>query len=59
MAYTQSQNRATQKWNKENYDEIKVRVPKGKKDEYKALAEQQGLSLNGLIVSLLDAELKK
>lgn len=59
MTYTQSQNRATQKWNRENYDEIKVRVPKGKREEYKALAEQQGKSLNSLIVSLLDAELKK
>lgn len=59
MAYSQSQNRATQKWNKENYEDIKVRVQKGKREEYKALAERQGVSLNSLIVALLDAELKK
>lgn len=38
----------------EKFDDIKVRVPKGKKEEYKAFAEKQGVSLNGLIVELME-----
>ena len=37
-------------------DEIKVRVPKGKKDEYKKLAEQHGKSLNQFIIDLIERE---
>lgn len=39
-----------------NLDDIKVRVPKGKKDEYKAQAEAHGMSLNAYIVKLLEAD---
>ena len=38
----------------EKFDDIKVRVPKGKKDEYKQLAENNGMSLNALIIELLE-----
>lgn len=38
----------------EKFDDIKVRVIKGKKEEYKAFAEKQGVSLNGLIVELME-----
>ena len=31
---------------KENYDELKVRIPKGQKEPIKAHAEAQGESLN-------------
>lgn len=37
-------------------DDIKVRVPKGKKAEYKAQAEAHGMSLNAYIVKLLEAD---
>lgn len=37
-------------------DEFKVRVPKGKKDEYKAQAEAHGMSLNAYIVKLLEQD---
>lgn len=37
-----------------NLDEFKVRVPKGKKAEYKAQAERNGMSLNAYIVKLLE-----
>ena len=55
--YTEAQNKATQKYIKANYDDIKVRVPKGKREEYKTLAESQGKSLNQLIVDLLEESL--
>lgn len=34
------------KWNKANYDEIKLRMPKGKKEELRALALSSGMSVN-------------
>ncbi len=59
MAYTQAQNKATQKYQKTHLEQLSIRVPKGKRAEYKALADARGVSLAGLITSLLDAELKK
>lgn len=46
-------------WQKENTDTIKFRVPKGKKAEYKALAERRGKSLTAYITSLLEEKLKE
>ena len=42
------------KWNSEKYDRIALMVPKGKKEEYKAIAEANGESLNGYINRLLE-----
>lgn len=44
---------------KENYDEIKVRVPKGQKDAIKAHAEANGESVNGYINRLIEEDMKK
>lgn len=52
--YSEAQNRATQKYINKAYDQIVVRVPKGYRDKYKALAEREGKSLNALIIELLD-----
>ena len=41
---------------KNNYDQFSLRVPKGDRDKYKKLAEEQGKSLNQLIIELLDTE---
>lgn len=35
-------------------DEIKIRVPKGKKEEYKKMAEAAGKSLNQFIVDKIE-----
>lgn len=35
-------------------DEIRIRVPKGKKAEYKALAEEAGKSLNQFIIDCVE-----
>ena len=37
-------------------DEIKVRVPKGKKEIYKNKAKRHGLSLNAYIVKLIEQD---
>lgn len=41
--------RAVAKYKKENYDQIQLRVPKGRKDEIQAHAEAQSESTNGFI----------
>ena len=47
------------KWNAQNYDQLRVVVKKGKKDEYKAHAHSKGMSLNAYIISLIEADIKK
>ena len=59
MAYSAAQKKATAKYMKNNLDEIKIRVPKGKKEIYKRQAAQKGYSLNAYIIKLLDADGEK
>ncbi len=49
MPATKAQQKAVTKYMKENYDEIKVRVEKGRRDKIKAHAEAHGESVNGFI----------
>lgn len=53
MPASKAQQKAVNKYMKANYDEIKVRVPKGAKEEIQAFALKQGDSVNGLIWKLL------
>lgn len=53
--YTQAQNKATQKYIKANYDTITVRVPHGKKEEYKAKADAAGKSLARFIIDAIES----
>ena len=46
---SKAQQKATAKYMKNNYDEIKTRVPKGRKAEIQAAAEKQGESLNAYV----------
>lgn len=52
---TEAQKKANNKYF-EKFDDIKVRVPAGKKAEYKAQAEAHGISLNAYIIKLLEAD---
>ena len=58
MAYSEAQKRATAKYMKNKLDDIKVRVPKGKREVYKAHAERQGKSLNALIIELREKDMQ-
>lgn len=58
MPYTEAQKKATAKYMKNNLDDIKVRVPKGKREVYKAYAESKGKSLNAFIIDLIEKEMK-
>ena len=57
--YSQAQNKATQKYVKNHYDEIKLRMTKGKKEAVKEFAEQQGESLNGFINRAIDETIER
>jgi len=56
---SKAQQKAVSKYMKENYDEIKVRVDKGKKDTIKAHAESQGESVNGFINRAIDNQMER
>lgn len=59
MAVSKAQQKAVSKYMKENYDEIKVRVPKGLKDEIKAHAEARGESANGFISRAISEQMQR
>ena len=52
--YNESQKKATAKYMRENLDDIKIRVKKGERDRYKALAARLGLSVNQLFVQAVE-----
>lgn len=55
QGYSQAQNKATQKYVKNNYDTITVRVPKGRREELADFAKRHGFtSLNGFIMSAVE-----
>ena len=51
--------RAKNKYNAENYDRISLSVPKGKKEQIKAFAENKGESLNGFINRAVDETIER
>lgn len=57
--YTQAQNKATQKYIKNNYDEIKLRLPKGRKEDLKDHAAANGESLNKFIERAIDEAVER
>ena len=59
MTVSKAQQRAVNKYMKENYDEIKVRVDKGKKEIIKTHAEAGGESVNGFINRAIDETLER
>lgn len=56
MATTEAQKKATIKYMKENLEEIRFRVRKGKKEEYRDKAAKKGMSLSAYIVYLLERD---
>lgn len=51
--YTEAQAKASAKYIA-GHDEIKIRLPKGMKDEWKQLAKAQGKSLNQFIIDCVE-----
>lgn len=53
--YSEAHNKATQRYIKKAYDEVKIRMPKGKKDEIKAFVEECNYpSMNQFIIDAVE-----
>ena len=59
MAVSKAQQKAVAKYMKNNYDELKVRVSKGRKDIIKAHAESKGESVNGFVNRAIDETMQR
>ena len=59
MAVSKAQQRAVNKYVKSNYDEVKLRMHKGKKDVIQAHAAQQGESVNAYINRAIDEAMQR
>ena len=57
MAYSKAGMKAVDKYVRENYDRIGIKVPKGRKTDIEAFAKNRNLSVNALIASLLQNEM--
>jgi len=51
-------NAVKDRWNSKAYDDLRVRVPKGQKENIEALARMRKQTVNGLIGSLLQREMQ-
>lgn len=51
---SEAQIRAKNKYRAKAYDQINIQVPKGTRDRWRALAEQEGKSLTAYIVSRVE-----
>lgn len=58
MATTKAGQRAVAKYMKNNYDDIKVRVTKGKREALQEIAEAQGESVNSYIKQAVKQRIK-
>lgn len=59
MPASKAQQKAVNKYIKENYDVFQIRMPKGKKDKIKAHAESRGESVNSFINRAVDETIKR
>lgn len=57
MPASKAQQKAVSKYMKENYNEIKIRMPKGKKDTIQAAAAAAGESVNAYINGAIDTRM--
>ena len=57
MAYTEAQKKASIKYMTEKTDDIRLRVPKGLKDKYKAEAQKRGISMTQFIINCVEKEI--
>lgn len=46
-------NAVKDRWNAKNYDDLRIRIPKGRKADVEAYAVSQGATINGLVNAYL------
>ncbi len=54
MAYTKAQAKATQKWEAQNYEQVKFTAPKGFRARLKESAKRAGKSQRAYIIEALE-----
>lgn len=59
MAVSKAQQKAVAKYMAANYDEIKIRVSKGHKDEIQSHAAARGESVNAFIGRAIDNQMER
>jgi len=59
MPISEAQKRAADKYIKNTFDELKIRVPKGKKESIKDFAAQNGETLNAYINRLIREDMQR
>ena len=59
MTYTEAQKNAIVKYLNEKTDDIRLRVPKGKKELYKKEAEKRGISMTQFICQCVEEAIEK
>ncbi|MBR3293283.1 MAG: hypothetical protein IKI69_02520 [Oscillospiraceae bacterium] len=59
MAVSKAQQKAVNKYMKENYDRVNLTFAKGKKERIKAHAESKGESVNGFINRAIDEAMER
>ncbi len=57
MAKTKTSVAVKERYNSKAYDDLRVRVPKGRKAHIQAAAEAAGESLNGYVVGAVEARM--
>ncbi|MBE6843229.1 MAG: Arc family DNA-binding protein [Ruminococcus sp.] len=55
--YSEANKKAVKKYCEKAYDELKIRVYKGQKEQIKKYAESKGLSVNSFINQLISKEM--
>lgn len=58
MPISEAKHKANEKYNAKAYEEIKVRVSKGRKEEIRAYANGKGMSVNSFINEAIDAAME-
>jgi len=59
MPVSKAQQKAVAKYMKSNYDELKVRMDKGKKELIKAAANSAGESINGYVTKSVEERMER
>jgi predicted HicB family RNase H-like nuclease len=59
MAISEAQKRAVRKYKESNYDRLEISVPKGKKADLQAHAQERGESLNGFVNRAIDETVER
>lgn len=59
MGWVENKIKRTREYNRENYEQLKMQVPKGTKAVIKAAAEKEGKSMTAYIMEAVDERLTK